>query len=489
MQTRQGEISPGRPRARTLCPVAMAAAIAVALGATACGGGDGGAGEGTATPGAISQRASASSTIPQPTQAMLAAAGLGNLPVAPRSQRVDMAAPTFSNPTEITNPLFPIGRLRSTIFSGSIDGKPFHTETTLLPETRGIEWRPGEWVETRVSQYFAYIDGRIEEVAIDYYAQADDGSVWYFGEDVFDYSEAGVVDATLGTWIAGRDGPPAMIMPADPKVGDVHRAENIPGVAFEEVSVKTIDKTVNGPTGPVPGAIVGRELHDDGTYSDKVFAPGYGEFYSAHNREFEPIALAVPTDSLSGPPPPELASLSASATRAYGATQSADWRSAASAAARARQAWNGYSRGQVPPRLAAEMERALGDLASAVKAHERTAAAIAAIDLGQSALDFELRYRPPAKIDLGRFELWARQVAVDAAAGSLGGIRGDVATLEWIRDRFESTLEPAQLSGIDAHLAALRDAVSGGNRNLASAADEAALLQRPLDLPAGTKRD
>ena len=59
-----------------------------------------------------------------------------------------------------------------------------------------------------------------EEVAYDLYAQADDGSVWYFGEDVFNFADGAIVD-THGTWIAGVDGPAAMIMPADPQVGDV----------------------------------------------------------------------------------------------------------------------------------------------------------------------------------------------------------------------------------------------------------------------------
>nr|MBA3263999.1 hypothetical protein [Thermoleophilaceae bacterium] len=248
--------------------------VCVALSIAACSSGDG-----------ASEGASASSTIPQPTRAQLVAAGLEKLPLAPESKRLDITAPKFSNPTKITNPLFPISRLRSVIFSGEVDGKPFHTETTLLPGTRTIEWSPGQQVDARVSQYSAYVDGRIEEVALDYYAQADDGSVWYLGEDVYDYDRGGLVDSTLGSWLAGKEGPIEMIMPADPKPGDVHRAENIPGIAFEEVKIKTTGKTVDGPSGPVKGAMVGRELHDDGTYSDKVFAPGYGEFFSGHGSE------------------------------------------------------------------------------------------------------------------------------------------------------------------------------------------------------------
>ena len=461
---------------RALRGVLFALALGVPLGAAACGGG--GAGE-----------APAPSTIPQPSEATLAAANLGKLPLAAESQRVDITAPTFSNPTEITNPLFPISNLHSVIFSGRIEGEPFHTETTLLPETRPIEWSPGQVVEARVSQYFAYVDGRIEEVAIDYYAQADDGSVWYLGEDVHDYDTGGQIDSTEGSWLAGREGPPEMIMPADPQVGDVHRAENIPAIAFEEVAIKTVDKTVDGPTGPVGGAIVARELHDDGTYSDKVFAPGYGEFYSAHGREVEPLALAVPTDAIDGSPPPGLKALSSAARDVFGAVRAGNWTSAAGSEQRAARAWATYSHGGVPARLATEMNRALDALAPAIDARDRSQAGDAAIDVAQSALDFELRYLPPAEIDPARFELWARQVTVDAAAGDLGGVRGDIATMEWIRDRFAHTLSAPDRTVLDAHLVVLRDSVANENKNLAAASAEAQQLQHPLDLGPVPLRD
>lgn len=126
------------------------------------------------------------------------------LKVAPESKRVDLEKPTFSKPTEITNPLYPIKELDQVLLLGQVEGKPFRTEVTLLPETKMIEC-DGKRIETLVSQYVAYLDGRIHEVALDWYAQADDGAVWYFGEDVFNY-EDGVVADTEGTWIAGKDG-------------------------------------------------------------------------------------------------------------------------------------------------------------------------------------------------------------------------------------------------------------------------------------------
>jgi hypothetical protein len=210
----------------------------------------------------------------------------------------------------VTNPLFPISELHSAILNGHVDGKVFHTETTLLPFTRLIEWTPGQCVRVLVSQYMAFLDGNLQETAIDLYAQADDGSVWYLGEGVNDYSANGFIITTEGTWQAGIDGPFAMIMPSDPQVGDAHRAENIPGNSFEEVHISKIDQTFGGPSGPVSGGIVATEIHQDAAPSDKLFAPGYGEFRSTDGPDVEAMALASPTDSLPGGVPAERVSTS-----------------------------------------------------------------------------------------------------------------------------------------------------------------------------------
>jgi hypothetical protein len=439
------------------------ACLAAAISVGACGGG--------------SDSSSGSKTVPQPTQAQLDAANLGKLPLAPQSKRVDIEAPTFSDSTNVTNPLFPISELRSAILSGKVDGKPFHTETTLLPETKVIDWN-GQRVETLVSQYMAYLDGRLQETALDFYAQADDGSVWYFGEEVSDYRD-GLVFSTEGTWLTPKDGPAAMIMPGDPKVGDVHRAENFPGIAFEEVAIKALNKTVNGPRGPVERAMVGRELHDDGSFSDKVFAPGYGEFLSRHRGDVEAMALALPTDKLSGPPPAELTTLTAGAEEVFDAVRSGDWKPASASLRKLTAAWDGFKAGDVPPRLATEMERALEDLAGAIDARKENLAGTAAIDVAQSALDLELRHLPPARIDLARFELWARQMLVDAAAGDPGGVTNDLVTLEWVRDRFAHTLDPVDATRIDAQILDLHAVVD--EDDLRGAAAEAKRLRETLE--------
>jgi hypothetical protein len=279
---------------------------------------------------------------------------------APNRRRVDLAPPTFSHPTRITNPMYPISRLRSAVLVGHVGKQRFRTETTLLPDTQRVRWG-GQTIEALTSQYMAYLDGQIEELALDRYAQDDKGSVWYLGEDVFEYKR-GAVATTEGTWLAGREGPGAMIMPAHPRLGDVYRTENTPGIVFEEVSVKSTGKTVAGPRGPVRGAMVGSELHLDRTREDKVFAPGYGEFRTSGGGDLEALALAVPTDALSGPMPSELREISTAASGMVGSVQAEDWNAARTTLGKLTTEWDRLRKRSLPPLLEGQMNAALARL-------------------------------------------------------------------------------------------------------------------------------
>jgi hypothetical protein len=390
---------------------------------------------------------------------------------APAGKRVDLQRPSFSHPTAITNPLFPIARLRSAVLLGRVGGRSFRSETTLLPGTATVAWS-GRRIRVLVSQYMAFVDGRLDEVALDRYAQADDGSVWYLGEDVFDYRR-GTIAVTEGTWLVGRDGPPAMIMPAEPRVGDVFRTENIPGVAFEEVTVTATGKSVRGPHGLIGGAILGEELHLDGSRSPKMFAPGYGEFLTVDGRDREALVLAAPTDRLRRPLPSELRSL---VTGAFGILENArlaDWEAATPTAKRLLDVWTAV-KSVAPPLIAQRLDRRLRALAREVAAHRGSAVSQIAVDLARYALDVELRYRPVAAVDVERFHLWTQQLRLNAAQGDLAGVMADVATLEWVRDRLGDALPRLSLRQVDASLRDLRDAADA--RNLPAAADHAARL-------------
>jgi hypothetical protein len=165
-----------------------------------------------------------------------------------------------------------------------------------------------------------------------------------------------------------------MIMPADPKVGDAYRTENTPGIAFEQVTVTSIDRTLDGPLGPIDGGLVAEELHMDGTTEEKLFAPGYGEFFTAGGGDVEALALAVPTDAASDPLPAELVTLERGATAVIDAARSSDWVAASSTVGRMNATWDAYGAGEVPTLIRPMMTRVLGALDRAVRARDAAGA-------------------------------------------------------------------------------------------------------------------
>ncbi|MDX2121355.1 MAG: hypothetical protein SF070_09915, partial [Gemmatimonadota bacterium] len=140
-----------------------------------------------------------------------------------------------------------------------------------------------------------------------------------------------------------------------------------------------------------------------------------------------------------------------------------DWSKAATALSATTAAWNSYRAGGVPPVLDTQMTTALAALTAAVNAQRPATARSAAIMVARATHDFRLRYVTPTLIDRARFELWARQAQVDAAAGSTGSLRGDAATLEWIRDRFQHTLVATDRDQLNSLVATLRSAADAGD--------------------------
>jgi hypothetical protein len=250
-------------------------------------------------------------------------------------------------------------------------------------------------------------------------------------------------------------------MPSNPQVGDVNRAENIPGITFEEVHVSKVDQTFDGPSGPVSGGIVATEIHQDAPPSDKLFAPGYGEFLSVDGPDIEAMALASPTDSLPGGVPAELTTMSNGADRIFASRLATpkQWTRADAITQGVRDAWLAFRAGDVPPRLVRPTNVAVRELVAQVAMRDRSSAYSASIDAAYASNDLQLRYRPVTEVDTMRFDLWARRALVDATAGSIGGTRSDVVTLEWIRDRIAQTLDPVTRVRVDTLVGELGAAV------------------------------
>ena len=80
------------------------------------------------------------------------------------------------------------------------------------------------------------LDGVLKEETFDWYAQDNDGNVWYMGEDTKEFD--GDEISTEGSWEAGvGENRPGIIMMAEPKTGMSYRQEFAPDVALDMARV------------------------------------------------------------------------------------------------------------------------------------------------------------------------------------------------------------------------------------------------------------
>ena len=113
---------------------------------------------------------------------------------------VAAAAAPFSAPTTIDNSYLPLSKWKSCELRGrQDDGTRERNTLTRLKRTRAFSV-DGQRVETVIIRDRAYEDGRLVEDTLDYFAQADDGTVHYFGEHVDNIRRGRIVDHH-GSWL------------------------------------------------------------------------------------------------------------------------------------------------------------------------------------------------------------------------------------------------------------------------------------------------
>src|SRR5689334_22566742 len=118
--------------------------------------------------------------------------------------------------SKIDNPYFPLKPGTTFIYRGETDGTPTRDVMTVTHQTKEILG-----VTTTVVHDRVYEDGVLTEDTFDWYAQDEDGNVWYFGEDTKELDENGNVTSTEGSWEAGVNGAePGIVMLAHPHKGD-----------------------------------------------------------------------------------------------------------------------------------------------------------------------------------------------------------------------------------------------------------------------------
>lgn len=150
----------------------------------------------------------------------------------------------------ITNPYFPLPvGLVNILEEGGLK-----VQFSVLNETKEVAG-----VTTRVVEEREWKNGDIVEISQNYFVQAKDGTVCYFGENVDEY-EGGSIVGHSGSWLAGVDqNLPGIIMPADPQVAQTYQIEYAPGVAMDRARHVSVEPSFTTPAGKFENVLLVEE--------------------------------------------------------------------------------------------------------------------------------------------------------------------------------------------------------------------------------------
>jgi hypothetical protein len=188
---------------------------------------------------------------------------------------VDPANFTDSNgqPNAIDNRYFPLVPGTTFTYDGVKDGAPLHDVMAVTSDTRSIMGVPVTVVRDTNSS-----DGVLVEDTFDWYAQDDDGNVWYFGEDTTEFNPDGTVDTTFGSWEAGQ-GPnlPGILMLAQPRSGQTYRQEYGPGIAIDMATPLSLVRHITVPADSYGHVVMTKEFSClEKGIDHKFYAPNVG---------------------------------------------------------------------------------------------------------------------------------------------------------------------------------------------------------------------
>jgi hypothetical protein len=195
----------------------------------------------------------------------------------------NFAAARFGNGLNINNPYFPVvpGAKYRYVAEGVDEdtGEPTtqNVLVEMLPQTRTIAG-----VQVRVVRDRVFEEGRLVEDTFDFYAQDDNGNVWYFGEDVTNYEYDAQGNFTTnkdGSWLAGKEGAQAgIIMEASPRIGFAYYQEVAPGKVLDQGVGLRKNERVTVPAGTFNKLFRTEEssVVEPFSLANKLYAPGVG---------------------------------------------------------------------------------------------------------------------------------------------------------------------------------------------------------------------
>jgi hypothetical protein len=179
----------------------------------------------------------------------------------------------FAHP--VGNAYFPLTPGLVTRLRGTDGDERFVEKVTVTRRTRLIAGVTATVVHDVVHR----ADGSLAEATDDWYADDDQGNVWYLGEDTATYDEHGQLQDREGSWQAGRRGAEAgIIMPSDPHPSTANRQEYSKGVAEDQGWVVQRLRRITTPGGAFTDIVRTLEWSrlEPRVISQKFYAAGVG---------------------------------------------------------------------------------------------------------------------------------------------------------------------------------------------------------------------
>jgi hypothetical protein len=175
--------------------------------------------------------------------------------------------------TRIDNPYWPMRRGERWLYAGSGEGTKARSRVRVTGRTR----RLANGVRARALRDAARENGRLVEVAFEWYAQDEAGNVWYLAEDVMEPVRGGL-RRTEG-WEAGVDGAqPGVVMPGAPEVGMRFRQQYYARKSADRSEILSLEERVKVPRGQFNEVLMLRETTpvEPRASEYKFYAPGVG---------------------------------------------------------------------------------------------------------------------------------------------------------------------------------------------------------------------
>jgi hypothetical protein len=173
----------------------------------------------------------------------------------------------------VDNPYFPLTPGTKLVYEGQTAAGLEHSEFLVTHNTRVILGVTCVEVHDVVQ-----LNGKVTEDTVDWFAQDEDGNVWYFGENSREV-DGDLVISLEGSWTAGVDGAqPGIVMEAQPAVGDVYRQEFLLGEAEDVAEVEALAEPVTVIAGSFPQCLKTKDIVplEPDAVENKFYAPGVG---------------------------------------------------------------------------------------------------------------------------------------------------------------------------------------------------------------------